>query len=113
AALRRLGRRVEAREPLREALALALAGGATAAAGRARDELSASGARVRRSAEARDELAASERRVCDLAPGGATNPEVAPSLFIGLKTVETHLHRSYIKLGITRRRQLGAVLGAN
>lgn len=110
-ALRRMGRRVDAREPLREALALAMAGGAHASARRARDELAASGARLRRAAEARDELTPSELRVCKLAAAGSTNQEIANTLFIGIKTVETHLHRSYLKLGVARRRQLAEALG--
>src|SRR5206468_2944560 len=64
AALRRAGRRAEAREPLRAALALARRGGAVAVARRAADELAATGERVRPLAAGGVEaLTPSERRV--------------------------------------------------
>jgi DNA-binding CsgD family transcriptional regulator len=39
---------------------------------------------------------------------GMTNREVADGLYMSVKTVEHNLRNSYIKLGITSRRVLGA-----
>lgn len=113
AALRRAGHRRDAREPLREALALADRCGAQRTATRARDELLASGARPRRAAlSGADALTPSERRVCRLATDGLTNREIAQALFVTVRTVEGHLRQAYIKLDISRREQLAAGLGS-
>ncbi len=113
AALRRAGRRRDAREPLREALDLADRCGALRLAGRARDELIASGARPRRAAlTGRDALTPSERRVAQLAADGLSNREVAQSLFVTVRTVEGHLTQAYSKLGIGSREQLAGALAA-
>ena len=106
-ALRRRGRRADAREPLREGLAIALRSGAAAVAQRAHSELIASGARPRRLAlSGPDALTASERRVAELAARGLTNRQIAESLFITEKTVEGHLSHAYRKLDIGSRTQL-------
>lgn len=47
-----------------------------------------------------------ERQVVELAAGGYTAAQIAAHLHIGVRTVETHLARSYPKLGITRKQQL-------
>ncbi|MDT4893489.1 MAG: hypothetical protein QOE97_2524 [Pseudonocardiales bacterium] len=113
AALRRAGHRSEARQKLRSALDLAHRLGGTAVADRARDELTIAGARPRRAAtRGRDALTPSELRTAQLAAAGRTNREIAESLFVTLRTVETHLTSSYAKLGITSRRQLAARLDA-
>jgi ATP/maltotriose-dependent transcriptional regulator MalT len=55
-----------------------------------------------------------ERQVVELAAGGYTAAQIAAQLHIGVRTVETHLARSYPKLGITCKQQLvhhGAKLG--
>jgi DNA-binding CsgD family transcriptional regulator len=112
AALRRHGERSAAREPLQEALELALAGGLLATAERARTELRVTGARVpRRQASGLGALTPSERRIADLAAAGATNAEIAQTLFVSLKTVEMHLGNAYRKLGISSRRQLASPSG--
>src|SRR5262249_30917211 len=99
AALRRRGERVAAREPLRRALDIAAAGGLTATAERARAELGATGARVRReAATGLASLTPSERRIVELAAGGASNPQIAQALFVTGKTVERHLRNAYRKL---------------
>ena len=111
AALRRAGRRAAAREPLIEALDLAARCGARPLAARAREELTATGARPRREwrtgAEA---LTPSELRVVRLAVEGRTNREIAHELYVTLKTVEGHLSRAYVKLAIAGRGQLAEAL---
>jgi DNA-binding CsgD family transcriptional regulator len=110
-ALRRDGRRVEAREPLRRALDLAAAGGLTATGERAREELRATGARVRRDhATGVASLTPSERRIAERAAAGASNPEIAQALFVTTKTVEMHLSRVYRKLDVQGRGDLAALL---
>ncbi|MEO9325561.1 AAA family ATPase [Nocardioides sp. C4-1] len=111
AALRRSGRRAEARDLLLAARVQAAHSGADALRARADDELAAAGARPRRvQLSGAGALTASERRVCALAASGLRNRDVAQRLFISTKTVEIHLSRAYRKLGITRRDQLGAAL---
>jgi len=107
AALRRRGDRVAARDPLRNALGLAHECGATATRERARQELAASGVRVRREAQTGlDSLTPSERRIAERAAAGESNREIAQALFITVKTVEMHLGHAYRKLGITSRNEL-------
>ena len=111
AALRRAGRRVQARIQLERALDLAHRCGARRIAARARAELVAAGAKPRRDAvTGRDALTASELRVARLAAEGLTNPEIAQALFITTRTAKGHLSRVYHKLGITRRGQLPGAL---
>ena len=113
AALRREGRRQDAREPLRLGVELAQRCGATALSRRAHDELVAAGARPRRLIVSGVEaLTASERRVADLAADGLTNREIAQALFVTEKTVEGHLSHVYMKLDVKSRSQLPAALGA-
>jgi DNA-binding NarL/FixJ family response regulator len=54
-------------------------------------------------------LTAGERRVAALAVG-RTNKEVAQELFVTVKTVETHLARTFQKLGISSRAELREAL---
>ena len=111
AALRRLGRRSAAREPLRRALDLATAGGLVATGERAREELRVTGAKVpAREGSGVGSLTPSERRIAELAAGGASNPEIAQTLFVTVKTVEMHLGNAYRKLGIGSRRDLAPLL---
>jgi DNA-binding CsgD family transcriptional regulator len=109
AALRRDGARSQSREPLRKGLAIAERAGADPLAERARRELAASGVTVRRSGY-RDRLTPSEQRIAELAAGGSSNPQIAQSLFVTVKTVESHLAGVYRKLGIKSRRELPAAL---
>ena len=111
AALRRGGERAAARGPLGEALDLAARCGATPLAIRAREELSAAGARPRRVWRTGIEaLTPAELRVARLALRGRTNREIAHELYVTLKTVEGHLARVYSKLGIGGRQELVGVL---
>lgn len=111
AALRRAGRRGEARGHLEHAMDAAHRRGATALAARARDELAAAGARPRRAAvRGVEALTPSERRVAQLAADGLTNREIAQALFVTTKTVETHLGAAFRKLAVTRRSDVAAAL---
>jgi DNA-binding CsgD family transcriptional regulator len=111
ATLRAAGQRTAAREPLLDALALAARCGARALERRARDELAAIGIRRRTTEHAgAGSLTPSEQRVVELAATGGTNREIAQSLFVTEKTVETHLGRAFRKLDISSRRQLPDVL---
>jgi DNA-binding CsgD family transcriptional regulator len=55
-----------------------------------------------------DSLTKRERQVAELAAGGYTAPQIATRLHIGVRTVETHLARSYSKLGVASKQQLVA-----
>jgi DNA-binding CsgD family transcriptional regulator len=111
AALRRANQRAAAREPLAEALELAVRCGARRLAARAREELKATGARPRREWRTGVEaLTPSELRIVRLAAEGRTNREIAQELYVTLKTVEGHLSRAYTKLGIEGRAELPGVL---
>ncbi|HEY2657787.1 MAG TPA: AAA family ATPase [Solirubrobacteraceae bacterium] len=111
AALRRAGHRAAASEPLGEGLELAVRCGARRLAGRAREELRATGARPRRVWRTGVEaLSPSELRIVRLAAEGRTNREIAHELYVTLKTVEGHLSRAYTKLGIEGRGELSGVL---
>ncbi len=108
---RAAGQRAAARAPLLDGLALAARCGALALERRARAELAAIGIRPRttdRSGAA--SLTPSEQRVAELAAAGQTNREIAQTLFVTEKTVETHLGRVFRKLDVTSRRQLPDVL---
>jgi DNA-binding CsgD family transcriptional regulator len=106
-ALRRSGSRAAAREPLREGLELAARCGALRLLERARDELSASGAKPRRLYQtSRDALTPSELRVARLAAEGRSSREIAQSLFVTTRTIDAHLQHAYMKLGINSRKQL-------
>ena len=111
AAIRRAGRRSDARQHLSEGYALAAACGSQRLATRARAELVAAGGRPRRSAlTGAAALTPSERRVAKIAAAGATNRDIAQTLFVTEKTVETHLGHAYAKLGVRSRHQLEAAL---
>ena len=113
ATLRAAGQRTAAREPLLEGLTRAARCGARTLEQRARTELAAIGIRPRGIEGAGpDSLTASERRVAELAANGGTNREIAQTLFVTEKTVETHLGRAFRKLDITSRRQLPDVLAS-
>ena len=99
------------REPLSEALALAARCGGLTLERRARAELAAIGVRPRTTDRVgADSLTPSERRVVELAAAGGTNRELAQTLFVTEKTVETHLGRAFRKLDVSSRRQLPEVL---
>jgi DNA-binding CsgD family transcriptional regulator len=109
--LRREHRRLDAREQLRDALALFTSMGAEAFVGRAERELRATGEHVaRRDVETRDELTAQETQVARLARDGLSNSAIGGRLFISQHTVAYHLRKVFTKLDITSRHQLAGVL---
>jgi DNA-binding CsgD family transcriptional regulator len=112
-AMRRRRERAAAREPLRRALDLARASGARPLAERAEHELRATGARPRRDRiTGRDSLTATEHRVAHLAAEGMTNRQIAETLFVTRKTVESHLEHIFRKLEIHARGELAQALAS-
>jgi DNA-binding CsgD family transcriptional regulator len=109
--LRRQGRRIDARVPLRSAIDSFTAIGADALAERARGELLASGEKARQRTVGTDRrLTPQESRIASLAFEGMTNPEIGTRLFVSPRTVEYHLHKVFAKLAITSRTELHLVL---
>jgi DNA-binding CsgD family transcriptional regulator len=84
--------------------------GARPWADRAGAELRAAGASVSRSSGEPATLSTQERRIADLAADGKSNKEIAAALSLAPRTVESHLHRVFRKLGITRRSALNKAL---
>jgi DNA-binding CsgD family transcriptional regulator/tetratricopeptide (TPR) repeat protein len=113
AGLRVARRPLDARAPLRSALAIARRCGAAALESRVHAELAASGARVVREDPGDAEtLTPIERRVVDLATDGLGAQAIADALFLTVKAVEWHLRSASRKLGVASREQLLASLGA-
>lgn len=105
--LRRQNQRSEARDALRAAHDSFARMGADAFAERARRELLATGETARkRTADTRDDLTPQELNVARLASDGLTNPEIAAQLFISARTVEYHLGKVFVKVGVKNRRAL-------
>ena len=111
--LRRAGRRVQARTQLRAALALFERMRCTPWIERTESELRASGEtlRARGPGTPIDELTPQELQVATLAAAGLSNKEAAARLFLSVKTIEAHLHRTYRKLGVSSRAELAPLLG--
>ena len=105
--LRRSGRRVDARSHLRTALTTFDDLDAQPWAERARQELRASGEKIRRAPPtAAAQLTAQELQVTKLVAAGLSNREVAAQLFVSPRTVDFHLRNVFTKLGVTSRSQL-------
>jgi DNA-binding CsgD family transcriptional regulator len=108
--LRRENRRRDARTQLRSAHGMFGAIGMEAFAERTRRELLATGETVRRrAAETRDQLTPQETQITQLAQKGLSNAEIGAQLFLSTRTVEWHLRKVFIKLGISSRQQLHSV----
>ncbi|MER5528542.1 AAA family ATPase [Streptomyces sp. NPDC002677] len=85
--------------------------GAKAMAHRARSELRAAGIATTSVPDAPTAgLTAQERQIAELAALGLTNKQIGERLFLSHRTVGSHLHRLYPKLGITSRAALRAAL---
>lgn len=95
---------------MRDAVGVFEGVGAELWAGRARGELRATGERARRrEVSSVDELTPQELRIAELVGGGASNREVGAQLFVSPKTVEYHLRKVFVKLGVGSRVELAHV----
>lgn len=109
--LRLRNRRTDARSHLGIAHDLLSGIGAEAFAERARHELAATGATVRkRSVASSSNLTPQESQIARLAADGLTNQEIGTRLFLSPHTAEWHLRKVYAKLGVASRKELPAVL---
>jgi DNA-binding CsgD family transcriptional regulator len=105
--LRRERRRVDARPHLRAALESFDRLGAAPWAERAAAELRASGETARRrDPSAAGELTPQELQIARLVAEGATNKDVAAQLFLSPRTVDYHLRKVFMKLGLSSRAEL-------
>ncbi|MFI9027692.1 AAA family ATPase [Streptomyces sp. NPDC053560] len=110
-ALLRAGDQRTAREHLRTAGDLAQRCGAVLLGAEARRLLVAAGGRARKmTTSPLDMLTGMERTVAGLAAKGASNRSIAETLFVTVRTIETHLTSVYRKLGVARRTELAAIL---
>lgn len=108
--LRRQRRTTEARDVLTLAADGFQSLGAQPWEGRARNELRAAGAAVKRAAGDTVTLSAQERTIAELAAAGHTNKQIAAQLYLSPRTVGAHLYRIFPKLGVTSRAALGQAL---
>jgi DNA-binding CsgD family transcriptional regulator len=105
--LRRAGRRRDARDPLRTALARFEQLAAVPWAARAAAELRATGETVRRrDPTEQEELTPQELQIAIHAAEGKSNRDIGATLFLSARTVEFHLTRVYRKLNIHSRAEL-------
>jgi DNA-binding CsgD family transcriptional regulator len=103
--------RTDARQQLGHAVTAFEAIGADGFAERARAELRATGGRAsKRKAVPSCELTPREAEVAHMAAEGATNAEIATRLFISPKTVDYHLRKVYLKLGVSSGAKLPGAL---
>ncbi|WP_246536453.1 ATP-binding protein [Saccharopolyspora endophytica] len=103
-----------ARKHLRRAMDLATLCGSRPIAESARALAVTAGGRVGQQLRSPvDLLTGSEQRVATMAAAGASNREIAETLFVTLRTVETHLTNAYRKLRVSRRADLATALGGS
>jgi DNA-binding CsgD family transcriptional regulator len=106
--LRRHRRPLEAREPLRSALATFQLIGAPGWADRARSGLRAAG-ELDAAAEpgtGRSPLTAQEMQIARLAAEGLSNREIGQRLYLSPRTIGSHLYKIFPKLGVRSRAEL-------
>lgn len=106
---RRAKRKSAAKQSLEQALAVLEPVHATMWVTRARDELGRVG--LRRPAHS-DGLTPAQQRVAELVVAGMSNREIAGTLYMSLRTVETHLTKIYREFGVKSRAQLVATLAS-
>jgi DNA-binding CsgD family transcriptional regulator len=106
--LRRAGHRRDARRELLAARTVFLDLGTPLQADQASIELAGIGGRT-----AAGDLTRVEERVAALVSDGQTNREVAATLFMSVRTVESHLGRIYRKLGVRSRTELSGYVRAS
>ncbi len=111
-ALIELGEREQAAQVLRAAEGTFATSGADRLQGAAVRELRRIGRRVNRSgrdaatAESNEPLTERQQEIAELVVQGCSNREIADRLFLSVKTVETHLSSTYVKLGVRGRQGL-------
>jgi ATP/maltotriose-dependent transcriptional regulator MalT len=103
--LRQVGKSLEARPYLNRAVDVATEAGAMWLAEQAMDELHAAGGRQRKHMGP-DDLTPQERRVAKLAVDGLKVRQIAESLSLSPRTVETHLQKVYQKLNVSSQIEL-------
>ena len=109
--LRRRRHAADSRSHLRAAAEAFDALGVAPWSRRAREELRASGETIRRhQPDARDQLTPQELQIVEMAAEGLTNKQIGQRLYLSHRTVSTHLHRIFPKLGVTSRTQLSGVV---
>ena len=106
---RRAKHKTAAKKTLEQALAILEPVDAAIWVARARDELGRIGLRQ---ASKTGGLTPAQQRVAELAAGGATNSEIAHTLYMSGRTVESHLTKIYSQLEIRSRAQLATALAA-
>ena len=100
-------KRREARDHLRAAMAAFEQLGAAPWEERARNELRATGVTARkRDASTLGDLTPQELQIARVVAGGARNREVATQLFLSPRTIDYHLRKVLMKLGIASRAEL-------
>jgi DNA-binding CsgD family transcriptional regulator len=105
---RRARQKRRAREAIEAAVEAFETIGASGWAAKARAELGRISGRTRA-----EGLTPAERRVASLVAAGRTNREVAAGLFLGERTVASHLNHIYAKLGVRSRTELALRLRAD
>ncbi|WP_214318657.1 helix-turn-helix transcriptional regulator [Nonomuraea sediminis] len=111
--LRRQRRAAESRAHLRTARETFDALGMAAWGERARGELRSAGeSSPNRDPDAREKLTPHELNIAQLASEGLTNREIGQRLYLSHRTVGTHLHRIFPKLGVSSRADLARMLKA-
>jgi DNA-binding CsgD family transcriptional regulator len=106
-ALRRRRQRMDARQHLRSALEIFERMGAAPWEQRARAELRASGETMRgRDPDTLDYLTPQELQIVQIVRTGATNKQIAAQLYLSPRTIDYHLRKVFVKLGLSSRTEL-------
>lgn len=105
--LRRAKQKNAAKQTLERALPILDEIGATMLAARARDELQRVG--LRREAQQQG-LTPAQARVVDLVCAGMSNQQIADTLYMSVRSVESHLTKAYREYGVRSRAQLVVTL---